>query len=134
MTVCAVGYSNILFGLLMLESFTGESHATYFGILRLRKIFFPPLLLILIQICIPGVSFLGHFFGIVAAVLVRYPLRCFLPRKKWIEDFEGDETSCVLKVGKVGEFFGETDEGAASGQMTIVGGTELSARRSADRA
>merc|ERR1712224_736391 len=94
----------------------------------MRKIFFPPLLLVMIQVCIPDVSFLGHFYGIVAAIIIRYPLRCLLPRKQWIEALEGPEPSCCLiKVGKVDEYFGEVSEGA-SGQMTIVGGTELSRR------
>lgn len=72
---CGVGYSNILFGLMMLETWvkTDEDHPkqSVFGLFKVRKIFVPWLMMLFIQIAVPEASFIGHLSGIIAALLIR---------------------------------------------------------------
>ena len=78
MTKCAVGYSNILFGLMILKIWikTDSDHPyqTFRRVLKVHKMFVPWLLMILIQIMIPQASFIGHLTGILAALLIRFTL------------------------------------------------------------
>ena len=71
LSTCGVGYSNILFGVLMLFAFTGDTYTSYFGF-RFRKICVPVLLLVLTSVAVPDSSFTGHLFGIIAALVVKF--------------------------------------------------------------
>jgi len=71
LATCGVGYSNILFGVLMLYSFTGNTHTSYFGF-KFRKIFVPVFLLVLTSAAVPDSSFTGHLFGIMAALIIKF--------------------------------------------------------------
>lgn len=71
LSTCNVGYSNILFGVLMLFAFTGDTYTSYFGF-RFRKICVPALLLVLTSVAVPDSSFTGHLFGIIAALVVKF--------------------------------------------------------------
>ena len=97
MQTCGIGYSNILFGLMMVSaSTTGEKHAMYFGC-RVRKVFVPILLLIFMKVTVPESSFSGHLFGILAALAIKhsgiYNLG-ILPHYEWIRDFEASN-KCI---------------------------------------
>ena len=80
-----------------MEAYLGERNEKFFGIVSIPKVFHPILMLILIQISIPGASFLGHLFGILAALLLRVGLgRLLLPEQgavEWFESKVGDITS-----------------------------------------
>mmetsp|Transcript_10470 Transcript_10470/g.7359 ORF Transcript_10470/g.7359 Transcript_10470/m.7359 type:complete len:175 (+) Transcript_10470:279-803(+) len=96
LTTCAVGYSNILFGIFMLQALTGDKYATYFGF-KIRKIIIPIVYIIAISFAVENASFTGHLFGIVAALILRfcglYNLR-LLPQFHWIDDFE-TSSKCI---------------------------------------
>ena len=65
---CGIGYSNILFGLLMISaSMSGEKYATYFG-LKVLKVIVPILLLVFMKLTVPESSLSSHLFGIIAAL------------------------------------------------------------------
>jgi len=89
--VCAVGYSNIIFGVLMFFSLTGsDTHTSIFGC-KFRRIFVPFGYLIFCSLAVPTASFSGHLFGILAALLIKYCglYKCrLLPQHAWITDFE----------------------------------------------
>ena len=91
MSTCGIGYSNILFGLMMVTaSTTGEKHATYFGC-KVRKVYVPVLLLIFMKLTVPESSFSGHLFGIVAALVAKYAglySLGIMPHYEWISEFE----------------------------------------------
>jgi hypothetical protein len=90
LSTCGVGYSNILFGVLMLFAFTGDTYTSYFGF-RFRKICVPVSLLVLTSVAVPDSSFTGHFFGIIAALVIKFggflTFR-FLPQLEWLVAFE----------------------------------------------
>ena len=71
LSTCGVGYSNILFGVLMIFAFGGDTHTTYFGY-KFRKIYIPFLLLIFTKVMVPDSSFTGHAFGIIAALVIKF--------------------------------------------------------------
>ena len=69
---CAVGYSNILFGMMMLEALIdAEQHQNVFGLVRVKKIYVPWIMMIIIQISMPKASLIGHLAGIMSAHLLR---------------------------------------------------------------
>mmetsp|Transcript_93142 Transcript_93142/g.128362 ORF Transcript_93142/g.128362 Transcript_93142/m.128362 type:complete len:156 (+) Transcript_93142:264-731(+) len=71
LNTCSIGYSNILFGVFMLQALTGDKYATYFGF-RIRKIIVPIVYIILISFAVENASFTGHLFGIIAAIMIRF--------------------------------------------------------------
>ena len=89
---CAVGYSNILFGIMMLEAFIEkESKSTkIFGMLEVKRIYVPWIMMVIIQLAVPDASLIGHLTGIVSALLIKYSGVGFLfmPRYSWINSFE----------------------------------------------
>ena len=94
---CGIGYSNILFGLMMLEAYMGtETHRSCFGI-KIRKVLVPWIWLVLIQLCIPEASMIGHLAGILAALLLKHcGVSLFLPQQSWIEAFEESHKGCIF--------------------------------------
>jgi membrane associated rhomboid family serine protease len=51
--------------------YIGESKTSVLGLCRIRKIFIPWLWLLVNQLIIPGVSFIGHLSGLICGVLIR---------------------------------------------------------------
>ena len=69
---CAVGYSNILFGMMMLEAMMeGEKYQNVFGLVRVKKTYVPWIMMIIIQISMPKASLIGHLAGIVSAHFIK---------------------------------------------------------------
>ena len=62
----SIGFSGVLFGLLTI--FPTDS---FFGF-PINKYFYPFLILSLMQIIVPNVSFMGHFIGIISGYLYIY--------------------------------------------------------------
>ena len=69
---CTIGYSNVLFGLAMIFSFIGDGNVNFLGICYLEKKYVPWYYMLLIYVTIPNSSFLGHFCGIIAALLKKF--------------------------------------------------------------
>jgi rhomboid domain-containing protein 1 len=67
---CALGYSGVLYGYLMLWAFTGDKKTNVFGMFKIRKFLIPWIWLFITQIIIPEASFIGHLSGILFAVII----------------------------------------------------------------
>ena len=82
-----MGYSNILFGIMMLEALMGgERERSLFGMVKVRKIYIPVIMMIIIQISMPQASLVGHFAGIISALILKKTGLHYLllPRQSWI--------------------------------------------------
>ena len=70
--VCGIGYSNILFGLMVIESQMGqEIYHQIFGIFKIKKIYTPWIMIAFIQATIPNADIIGHMTGMIAAYMLR---------------------------------------------------------------
>jgi len=68
-----VGYSGILFCYALIEAFhTTETSRSIFGMFTVPSRMYPFILLIILQIVIPNISFLGHGAGILVGLAVVY--------------------------------------------------------------
>jgi hypothetical protein len=86
---CAVGYSNVLFGISIIFSFIGEKNANFLGLCHFDKKYIPWFYMILIYATIPNSSFIGHFFGIVTGLMIKFcGLYIFFPKYDWIQEFD----------------------------------------------
>ena len=90
MTVCAIGYSGIIFGVIMLSVFIGENRYFYpFRLIKIKKIYMPWILLVITQFLIPEASFMGHLCGILAALIIKFcGLFIILPKFEWLNEFD----------------------------------------------
>jgi len=86
---CGVGYSNILFGIVLVFAYKGDPYVNFFGLCKFEKKYVPWFYLLAIYLMIPNSSFTGHFFGILAGLFLKFGgLFILLPRFSWIEDFD----------------------------------------------
>ena len=69
---CGVGYSNILFGIAMIFSFVGDPSTNFFGLCRIDKKYIPWFYMLMIYFTIPDSSFMGHFCGLLAGLLIKF--------------------------------------------------------------
>ena len=86
----SVGYSAVLFGLVMLECLSGDKYLSVYGC-KVRKIFLPFAYLFLSQVIVPNASLIGHLSGIISALILRYGgiYMCrLLPQYAWLEPVE----------------------------------------------
>ena len=86
----SVGYSAVLFGLVMLECLSGDKHLVIYGC-KVRKILLPFAYLFFSQIIVPNASLIGHLSGIISALILRYGgmYMCrLLPQYTWLEPIE----------------------------------------------
>lgn len=83
---CSLGFSGILFTLVAIDCFKSDwsEIIAIFGFLNIPKKIYPWILLVLIQLMITNVSFLGHLTGI----LVGYIYGFVWFQYNWIESFE----------------------------------------------
>ena len=71
LSVFGIGYSAVLFGILMLECISGDKHVVVFGC-KVRKILLPFGYLIISQLLAPNADLVGHLTGIACAPLLKY--------------------------------------------------------------
>ena len=106
---CGVGYSNVLFGTALVFSYVGERDFNLFNLWRCDKKLIPWLYVIVIYMTIPDSSFLGHFCGLIAGVLIKFGgFYVIMPRYQWIRGF--DETCEEEGLLKKQGYFPATDK------------------------
>ena len=74
----------------MLEALIENNTTKLFGLIEVKKIYVPWIMLVIIQVSIPDASMVGHFTGIISALLIKYSGVgfFFMPRYSWIKEFE----------------------------------------------
>ena len=78
---CGVGYSNVLFGIAMIFAYVGDPYQNFFGLCRFEKKYIPWFYMLAIYVTIPESSFIGHFCGLIAGLLIKFAgLYFFMPR------------------------------------------------------
>ena len=103
-----VGYSGVLFCYAILESYhTPVESRSLFGFCTVPSKMYPFILLVGISVLIPGISFLGHFSGVVVGLLATYGWLdfAFLPSLQFCEHVEAAGTLglslCMRQSGYV---------------------------------
>lgn len=71
MVNCSVGYSNILFGVLMLGCLQGSKQINIYGC-QFPRVLLPFLLLAVSSVMVPNSDILGHSTGILAAFIIKF--------------------------------------------------------------
>ena len=71
LSVFGIGYSAVLFGILMLECLSGDKHVPVFGC-KVRKILLPFGYLAISQMLAPNADLIGHLTGIICGPLLKY--------------------------------------------------------------
>ena len=71
----------------------GDRYQELFGIIKVKKIYVPWIMLLLIEVSIPDTSLIGHFSGMIAALLLRfcnfkYFFLPVMPEYEWLNAFE----------------------------------------------
>eukprot|EP00884_Botryococcus_braunii_P019360 jgi/Botrbrau1/6107/Bobra.331_2s0004.2 len=91
LNTCALGLSGVIFGLIVVDNtVSGAQLRSVFGLFTVPANLYPWALLILWQLLVPGVSFLGHLGGVLGGeALVRGWLRWILPTSGVIQRVEG---------------------------------------------
>lgn len=87
MQTSAVGYSGILFTYAMVESFHApELTRSLCGVVNLPTKVYPLVLLILLSLLIPGISFMGHLCGLLVGFILITPIgpALFIPTAETI--------------------------------------------------
>jgi hypothetical protein len=77
----------------MIFSYVGDPYFNVFGMCRIDKKLMPWLYMLLIYFTIPDSSFLGHFCGLLAGLLIKFGgIHLLMPRYSWIHEFDQDNT------------------------------------------
>jgi len=103
---CAVGFSGVIFSLLVLNTAQQSPQDTrsIFGFFTVPAKLYPWILLILLQIIMPGISFLGHLSGIFVGYLyILGFLNWFLPSSSFMNSVESSRGAgwIVMKEGYI---------------------------------
>jgi len=70
---CSVGFSGVIFTLLVINLHSStEQTRSLFGIIKVPSSFYAWVLLVVLQLIMPGVSFLGHLSGIISGYLYNF--------------------------------------------------------------
>lgn len=95
----SAGYSGVIFGLALIECFcSNDESRSVCGLFSVSTRLYPIILMILMQVVMPNISFLGHFSGIVAGFLVIEGYYCYLiPSVKLTHQIE-ERFSCLTRI------------------------------------
>jgi membrane associated rhomboid family serine protease len=75
---CAVGFSGVVFGLVVVDTaLAGGSHRSIFGLFTVPAALYPWALLAFWQLLVPQASFLGHLAGVTVGGASLYNLSHF---------------------------------------------------------
>eukprot|EP00002_Diphylleia_rotans_P013117 TRINITY_DN2555_c0_g1_i2.p1 TRINITY_DN2555_c0_g1~~TRINITY_DN2555_c0_g1_i2.p1 ORF type:complete len:433 (-),score=89.36 TRINITY_DN2555_c0_g1_i2:215-1513(-) len=70
MVQCGIGFSGVIFGLIVIQTQTSRAETqSIFGFFTVPTKYYPWILLIVLQVIMPNVSFLGHLCGILCGYL-----------------------------------------------------------------
>ena len=88
-----------------------ETHRSCFGI-KIRKTIVPWIYLIMIQLCIPDASMIGHLSGLIAALMLKYSglTWLLLPHNEWITSFEESHKGCLDCLNRWLTYYPVTEE------------------------
>ena len=65
---CAIGFSGVIFGLIVVDNnISGATQRSIFGFFYVPAPLYPWVLMLLWQVIMPGVSFLGHLCGVLVS-------------------------------------------------------------------
>lgn len=92
---CAIGFSGVVFGLIVVDNnLTGATQRSIFGLFYVPAPLYPWTLLVIWQLIMPGVSFLGHLCGVLIGQLYVWGLLRWLTPPS--STFQGMESSTWL--------------------------------------
>eukprot|EP00762_Andalucia_godoyi_P006173 ANDGO_01696.mRNA.1 Rhomboid-like protein 15 len=119
---CAVGYSGILFGLMVVDNEMNRSdRRSVMGMFTVPARLYPPVLLVLMQFLIPGASLWGHAAGMLAGYLyISGYLRYLVPRSEIFSAIESK--TGLLKIGSCISTSSAIDTYAGRLPSSITGG------------
>ncbi|KAJ7281189.1 hypothetical protein O6H91_Y365900 [Diphasiastrum complanatum] len=76
---CGIGFSGLIFALIVIESsLSGNQNRSIFGLFNVPAKWYPWILLIVFQLLMPNVSFLGHISGILSGFAYTFGFFDFL--------------------------------------------------------
>lgn len=83
----SLGFSGVLFAILVSESWRSNSSRSIFGMVDVPARYYPIAALVAMQVLIPNVSFLGHLAGLLVGILEYYSaLNLVLVPLAWLVD------------------------------------------------
>lgn len=67
---CGIGFSGVLFGLIVIQTHLSNAETqSIFGFFRVPTKYYPWILLVMLQVIMPNVSFMGHLCGILVGYM-----------------------------------------------------------------
>eukprot|EP00457_Paulinella_chromatophora_P006983 gb/GEZN01007003.1/.p1 GENE.gb/GEZN01007003.1/~~gb/GEZN01007003.1/.p1 ORF type:complete len:446 (+),score=19.11 gb/GEZN01007003.1/:40-1377(+) len=93
---CAVGFSGVIFGLLMIETQLASAGTRRLLCFDLPGWMYPWFLLFGISLIMPQVSFFGHFFGIIGGWAFSKGFLCCVPARSHLVVFERHNEGVLL--------------------------------------
>ncbi|KAI4348832.1 hypothetical protein L6164_009505 [Bauhinia variegata] len=98
---CAIGFSGVLFSMIVIEtSLSGAQSRSVFGLFNVPAKWYPFILLVVFQLLMSNISFLGHLCGILSGFAYTYGLFNFLiPGTSFYSAVEASSwlSSCVRR-------------------------------------
>jgi len=109
---CSIGYSGVIFGLIVLTSnYSLAPTTSLFGFVQVPTHIYPWVLLVVLSLLFPGISFLGHLGGMLAAYLYTFGfLNFLLPSTTYIFQVESS-TSIFSSIFRLSGYVFATGNG-----------------------
>ncbi|KAL9650095.1 hypothetical protein ABK040_016416 [Willaertia magna] len=107
-SICFIGFSGIIFSILVNYcQLNKNNNMSIFGMLQIKSIYYPFIMLFITSILLPNSSFFGHFIGIINGYIFYYLfLNYFLFNNNFINNFTNKLNNYLNKFGYInsGEF------------------------------